>query len=144
MPSTMLFSLTTGLETWSQMTLDWNLWNHDPKYILPPLSCFCQVFCHSDEKSDWRRKWLITFHSPPFGQFSKIITMILTFSHSYSLDTTTVPIIQSESVPLHQMAIFHPRSHFPHSLHTGFLSRTQNCHIYSHTYDSPFFLPYLQ
>jgi hypothetical protein len=47
----MVHYATTGPKQWSQVTMDWNLGNHKPKEIFPPLSWFSQVFCFSDKKT---------------------------------------------------------------------------------------------
>jgi hypothetical protein len=49
-PFDMTLCLITGSERWSQPTMNWNLWNHEPKESFPSLNCFCQVFCHSNGK----------------------------------------------------------------------------------------------
>jgi hypothetical protein len=34
----------------ARWSLDWNLWNHEPKQIFLLSDGFCQVYCHTDEK----------------------------------------------------------------------------------------------
>jgi hypothetical protein len=50
-PAVML-CLTMAFKQWSQMTIDWNLQTHKPKYLVLPLTWFSQVFCQSE------RRWL--------------------------------------------------------------------------------------
>jgi hypothetical protein len=51
--SVMTRCLTAGPKQWIQSTLDWNLWNHEPKLILPPFSSFSKVF------GQWQKIWHI-------------------------------------------------------------------------------------
>jgi hypothetical protein len=36
---------------WSQVTIDWDFWNHEPKETFPHWSWFSQVFCHLRKSS---------------------------------------------------------------------------------------------
>lgn len=40
---------------WSPMTMDWNLWNYEPKYIFPPLSYFLRHFVTAI--NSWLTQW---------------------------------------------------------------------------------------
>lgn len=42
--------ITRGPESMEQGTMNWNLGNYEPKQVLSPLNCLCQVFGHRDNK----------------------------------------------------------------------------------------------
>jgi hypothetical protein len=44
------FSAMTTQKQWSQVTMDWNLWNCELKQIFLSLNWFSQAFCHSGAK----------------------------------------------------------------------------------------------
>jgi hypothetical protein len=54
-PPWMWVALSNKLGAWVDQkqkteTYQWNLWNPEPKQTCPPLSCFSQIICLSDEK----------------------------------------------------------------------------------------------
>jgi hypothetical protein len=44
-------TMTFRPSAWGTVTTNWTPWNYDPKWILSPFICFCQVLGHREEKS---------------------------------------------------------------------------------------------
>jgi hypothetical protein len=45
-----IFCLSASPQWRGQMTMDWNLWNGEPKYFFPLSTYFSQVFYHSEDR----------------------------------------------------------------------------------------------